>query len=136
AIFRDAEKSFKSEKYLDAVRIYERVPDTGTNDKKLIGKVQGRIKKALEIVRTRLLPVLEQAREAEANGELDSAYKLYEQATTIDPRDKAGFEGIARIRGILHEKAKIVYTEGVIADSYSDFQTAKLKFEACLTIAP
>ena len=37
---------------------------------------------------------------------------------------------------MLHERAKAIYTEAVLAESYSDFATAKAKFQECLKAAP
>ena len=41
-----------------------------------------------------------------------------------------------RVKGALHEKSKEIYTEAVLAESYSDFATAKKKFQECLKTAP
>ena len=37
---------------------------------------------------------------------------------------------------VLHDQAKIIYTEALIAESYSDFSVSKKMFEDCLRIAP
>jgi hypothetical protein len=41
-----------------------------------------------------------------------------------------------RIRDVLTDRAKILYTEAVIAESYSDFKTAHAKFNEILKMAP
>ena len=69
-------------------------------------------------------------------GELPKAFNLYKRATVIDPPHQAGYAGMNRIRGILHDRAKMVYTEAVLAESYSDFINAKAKFKECLEFAP
>jgi hypothetical protein len=41
-----------------------------------------------------------------------------------------------RIRGILHDRAKALYIDAVLAESYSDFSVAKKKFQECRDVAP
>ena len=40
------------------------------------------------------------------------------------------------MRGILHDRAKSIYTEAVLAESYSDFVVAKKKFKEVLEVSP
>ncbi len=64
------------------------------------------------------------------------AYQNYKGATKVDPPHPAGHAGMARVKGFLHDRAKNLYTEAVIAESYSDFTTAQKKFKECLSTAP
>jgi tetratricopeptide (TPR) repeat protein len=54
----------------------------------------------------------------------------------VEASDSKGDLGMARIRGILNERAKAIYTEGILAESYSDFAKAREKFEELQKIAP
>ena len=47
-----------------------------------------------------------------------------------------GYAGMERIRGILTEQSKALYTEALIAESYSDFKVAYQKFKEILSVAP
>jgi tetratricopeptide (TPR) repeat protein len=47
-----------------------------------------------------------------------------------------GRAGMERIRGVLNAQAKSIYTEGVLAESYSDFPKARQKFKELLEKAP
>lgn len=81
-------------------------------------------------------PVLADAKSAEESGELAKAFKLFRKATVIDPPHPAGYAGMNRIRKVLHDRAKVIYTEAVVAESYSDFEAAKKKYRECLEVAP
>ncbi len=81
-------------------------------------------------------PVLKQAKEREVSGELAEAYRLYEKSTQIDPGFPEGYKGMSRIRGNLHDRAKVLYVEGILAESYSDFDTAQKRFSEILTFVP
>jgi tetratricopeptide (TPR) repeat protein len=72
----------------------------------------------------------------EQSGEFAQAFKLYQRATRIDPPHPAGYAGMKRVRGILHERAKLIYAEGVLAESFSDFANAERKFKEVLKVAP
>jgi hypothetical protein len=60
----------------------------------------------------------------------------YTQALTIEPDSADGKKGLDRVKVILNERAKALYTEAVLAESYSDFSTAKKKFQQCSETAP
>lgn len=81
-------------------------------------------------------PVLKEAEAREAAGEYFKALELYRKLIRIDSHHPAGYAGVNRVSGYLHEKAKAAYTEGVLAESYSDFVTSKKKFQECMEIAP
>jgi tetratricopeptide (TPR) repeat protein len=81
-------------------------------------------------------PVLQEAKEAETAGEFSKAFQLYRKAIRIDPPHREGYAGVNRIKGILHERAKSIYTEAILAENFSDFANAKKLFQECLQIAP
>ncbi len=81
-------------------------------------------------------PVLAEAKTSEGAGEFSKAFSLFKKATQIDPPHPAGYAGMNRIKGVLHDRAKTVYTEAIIAESYSDFANAKRMFQECLDTAP
>jgi tetratricopeptide (TPR) repeat protein len=81
-------------------------------------------------------PLLAEGRQAEQSNEYSKAYRLYQQATQVDPNHPEGYAGMNRVRSMLHNRAKVIYTEAVLAESYSDFATAEKKFRECLEISP
>ncbi|MGE0615815.1 MAG: FHA domain-containing protein [Bacteriovoracia bacterium] len=135
-IYRDGQKLQKRGRYLSAVGAYRQINDLGATDRKLLARAKSRIAECLASLKALLDPVLEQAKSAEEGGDLVQAFKLYERATKIDPRDQTGFKGMERIRGVLHQRAKLAYSEAIIAESYSDFEMAKRKYAETMNIAP
>jgi pSer/pThr/pTyr-binding forkhead associated (FHA) protein/tetratricopeptide (TPR) repeat protein len=119
-----------------AMQRFSRVPDTGTNDQTILAQAKKETAECLVRIQERLEPVLQQARENEGIEEYAEAFRLYREATEIDPSQEEGYQGMDRIRGVLHQRAKALYTEAVLAESYSDFDLAREKFEACLDVAP
>jgi pSer/pThr/pTyr-binding forkhead associated (FHA) protein/tetratricopeptide (TPR) repeat protein len=126
----------KDGKYRDAIDLYKKVAELGANDAVLLKKAATMIRTCLDSIRELREPHLKRAKEFELNGDLASAFKEFKTATEIDPPNPEGWSGMDRIRDVLTERSKILYTEGVIAESYSDFKTAHDKFTAILKTAP
>lgn len=126
----------KAGKYREAIELYKKVPDLGTNDSVLIKKSATMVKTCQDSIRELREPHLKRAKEFETNGDLASAFKEYQTATEVDPSHPDGWAGMDRIRDILTERAKILYTEAVISESYSDFKSAHAKFTDILKMAP
>jgi pSer/pThr/pTyr-binding forkhead associated (FHA) protein len=126
----------KEKKYRDAIDTFRKVAEIGATDKKAERQAAARIRDIQKIISDLRDPVLAEAKQSEDSQDYPKAYHLYEQATEIDPSYPAGYAGMDRIRGILHEKAKALYIEAVLAESYTDFETAKKKYLDCKTVAP
>jgi hypothetical protein len=62
--------------------------------------------------------------------------KFYARALAIDPSYGPAAQGLDRVRKTLHERAKVIYTEAVLAESYSDFDTAKAKYKEIVNLSP
>lgn len=99
-------------------------------------KLQQGIEKAKEELETEMNPLLADAKQKEDLKEYAQAFKLFEKASVLDPEATAPKEGMERIRDTLHAKAKGLYTEGLLNESYSDFETAKQKFQETKDTAP
>lgn len=126
----------KQGKCHSAMKVLGTVGDLGASDLKPVAKAGVAIQGCQKWIKDRRDPVLAEAKQAEEGGEFSRAYGLYEKAAKIDPPHPAGHAGMKRIRGVLHERAKVIYTEAVLAESYSDFTTAEKKFRECLEAAP
>ncbi|MBI2711519.1 MAG: FHA domain-containing protein [Bdellovibrio sp.] len=136
ALFAEATQLKKKKHYHDAIATYQKSIDIGVTDPKLAPLSKSMIavcRKAIGHLRD---PVLRHAKEAEDANEYAKAFALYKKATRIDPPHPAGYAGMNRIRKVLHEQAKVSYTEAILAESYSDFENAKKMFQETLTIAP
>lgn len=81
-------------------------------------------------------PFLKEGHDLEQSGELAKAYKVYEKALKVDPASNEARTGMERTSQVLHDRARSAYTEGVLAESYSDFTTAIRKYEEILGTVP
>jgi pSer/pThr/pTyr-binding forkhead associated (FHA) protein/tetratricopeptide (TPR) repeat protein len=136
-VYAEAMAEKKAGKFHAAIGTFGKVGDTGTNDKKLVNKAKAQQKACLAAIKAKFDPVLAQAKEAEQGQEFSKAYKLYQDAIKIDPwREKEPRAGMHRIYSVLKERAKVLFTEGVLFESYSDYGNASKKFKECLEVAP
>lgn len=126
----------KAGKFREAIEIYKKVPELGTDDPLLLKKYITMVKTCQDSMQDLREPHLRKAKAFEQEGDLGSAFKEFQLATEVDPTHAAGWAGMDRIRDVLTERAKILYTEAVIAESYSDFKTANAKFKEILKMAP
>lgn len=135
-IYREGMALQKAGQYHDAIDTYHRVLDANPHDKRIIANAKKQIKASERTIRAQREPLLEKAREAEKAGDFSTAYSSFEEATRVDPPHREGYKGMERIRDILEGKARTLYTDGVIAESYSDFKGAHAKFNEILKTAP
>ena len=134
--FANADKLRNTGDCLGAIDAFSDVLKIDVSDQKIYRLAKARISECRRIIRNQIEPVLAEAKAAEAAGEPSRAYKFYLKATRIDPLDPVGFEGMARIRDTLHERAKITYTEAVLMESFGEFVKARQKFNDTLDVAP
>ncbi|MBC7386618.1 MAG: FHA domain-containing protein [Cryobacterium sp.] len=126
----------KAGKFRQAIDIYRKVAELGSIDSVLLRKAGTMIQTCKDSIRDLREPHLVKAKELEQAADLAAAFKEFQLATEVDPTHPLGWAGMERIRDILTERAKILYTEAVIAESYSDFTTAHDRFSAILKMAP
>jgi len=135
-IYKEGMDLKKRGKFHTAIATFAKVEDIGASEKKVTSLAKLQIKKCRAAIVALRDPVLAEAKQKEDAGELVTAFKLYQKATKIDPPHPAGYAGMGRIKNVLHDRAKVIYTEAILAESYSDFETAKRKFNECLDTAP
>jgi pSer/pThr/pTyr-binding forkhead associated (FHA) protein/tetratricopeptide (TPR) repeat protein len=119
-----------------AIRIFSGIDGQTVTDSKLIRSAAAGIRECRERITSQVRPLLEEGKSYETKAEWRKAYSVYERVDLIDPGNAIARDGRDRIRKTLHDRAKIHYTEAVVAESFSDFDTAKRKFEECLATAP
>ncbi|MEK6705030.1 MAG: hypothetical protein AABZ06_04525, partial [Bdellovibrionota bacterium] len=134
--YKDGMLLKKSGKFHSAIAQFEKVIDMGASDKRTLKLSKRMINASIAAIASLVGPVLTEAKQLEESGEHAKAFQTYRKATQIDPGNQKGHAGMDRIRGVLHEKAKAIYTEAVLAESYSDFTIAKKKFKECMGVAP
>jgi pSer/pThr/pTyr-binding forkhead associated (FHA) protein/tetratricopeptide (TPR) repeat protein len=135
-IYQEALSLKKLGKYHSAIATFQKAIDIGASDEKILFLAKKMMAQCRAIIRKLRDPILEEAKKLEETGEFPKAFALYRKATRIDPYHPAGFAGMSRIRGILHDRAKTIYSEAVLAESFSDFAGAKKLFQDCLAVAP
>ena len=135
-IYRQGLSQSRLGRYSASIVTFKKTLSIGVTDKKLKSLVHARIQKAREQIAKLRDPIFKDAEAAEAANDLANAFKLYKKSTEIDSQYRAGFDAMNRIRGALHDRAKTIYTEAVIAENYSDFENAERLFKSCLDTAP
>ncbi len=123
-------------KFHSAIKVLKKVAEIGTSDRAILARAIGLINACRYSIAAVRDPLLAQGRDAETQNDYAAAYQAYLKASKVDPGNKLAVAGMGRVRGYLHEKAKVLYTEAVIAESYSDFSSARKKFEECMKMAP
>ena len=135
-VYRQGIVELNDKKYWASIRTLGKIKEIGVSDQKIIQQAKGKIQEIHKLIQRLRDPIFAEAKSAENAGDFAKAFHLFNDTTRIDPRFRAGFEGMSRVRGILHDRAKITYTEAVIAESYSDFESAENLFKKCQEIAP
>lgn len=119
-----------------AISAFQRVGKIEAVDRKPAQEAEGKTAECFEKIAAKRDPLLAEARESEGRQEFKKAFDSYKAAYDADPMHAEAPEGMNRIRRVLNEKARAVYTEAVLAESYSDFRTAAAKYKETLEIAP
>ncbi len=135
-VYRQGIAELNDKKYWASIRTLGKIQEIGVSDQKIIHQAKSKIQEIHKLIQRLRDPIFAEAKSAETAGDFAKAFHLFNDTTRIDPRFRAGFEGMNRVRGILHDRAKITYTEAVIAESYSDFESAESLFKKCQEIAP
>lgn len=129
--------TFKNDQYIKALAEANKLADNGWNEKDYLDRVEGlknEIKAKLSSV---IDPLLREAtNQRQEGGDLVKANEAYNQVLKVDSTNKEALNGKAAIKEILHTRAKRFYAEAILADSISDLNEAKDKFEKCLRTAP
>lgn len=135
-IFEEAMGLKNQRKYHSAIATFQKVLDVGSSDTRLRESAKKMVSICQQLIRKARDPLLKAALKKEKAGEFTQAFALYMKATKVDPPHPTGYAGMNRIKGVLHDRAKAIYTEAILAESYSDFSTAKKMFTECLEVAP
>jgi pSer/pThr/pTyr-binding forkhead associated (FHA) protein/tetratricopeptide (TPR) repeat protein len=119
-----------------AIQVFGNVGKIDSIDRRPAGLAKRGIASIEEEIRQVLAPLMADAKQADDAQDYVKAMQGYEAALKIEPDSKEAGAAIDRIRGILHERAKVLFTEAIIAESYSDFSGARKKFQDCRQMAP
>jgi tetratricopeptide (TPR) repeat protein len=135
-VYKSGNALFKAGHYRSAIAKFNEIFGMGTTDPAIERMAAKKIRICKAAIKATREPLLAKAKQNEQDGNMPEAFELYQKATRIDPSHPEGYAGMNRIRGVLHERAKKIYTEAVLAESYSDFAGAQKKFEEVLKVSP
>lgn len=134
--YREALVIKNEQRYYDAIEALEAVYDLSPEDPRLVQEIKNSIRACYRAIETARQPLLQAATELEKSGQLIEAYHKYEELAKLDPESDLPQKAMQKIRDTLTEQVKSVYIEGVFAESYDDYETARRKFSEVLSKVP
>jgi pSer/pThr/pTyr-binding forkhead associated (FHA) protein/tetratricopeptide (TPR) repeat protein len=135
-IVASGNEALRQRRWFRAIEIFKSVFELETNDKRILGQANSGISRARSGIASARDPLLEEGRRLEQESSYSEAFKKFSEARKIDPSSAEARNGMERVRGFLRDRSKQLYTEAVLAESYSDFTLAKTRFEQLLQVAP
>ncbi len=132
--FKDAVSLETQKKYYEALDRFDEILSRNLTNQKLIDAIKFEVSKVENKIDEEKEPVLTQGKQMEKEGKLSDAYRAYSKTLEIDPMDEEAPAGMSRIKDVLTDRAKRIYTEAVFAESYGDFDTAEKKFREVLDV--
>lgn len=123
-------------KCLDAIESFEEVLTLEVTDRRPLRLSTRGISACRAWIKSKRDPLLAKGKRHETALELDLAYQSYLQANRIDPGNSIAVAGMNRVKGVLHDRARVLFNEAIVAESYSDFDSAFKKFKECAAVAP
>lgn len=131
------EKTFKADKYLQAIAEAEKLSEVDWQEKDWLDRVEKLKVNIRQKLASVIDPLLAEAKvQRGEGGDLVKARDRYNDVLKVDPLNPVAKNGLAEIRDILTQRAKRFYVDAIIAESVSDLQEAKDKYEKCLRTAP
>jgi pSer/pThr/pTyr-binding forkhead associated (FHA) protein len=131
-----AEAFFKEKRYVDALEILDEVVERVDLDARFAKRIENRIQDIEKVMASERDPHIESAKRLESEGKLGEAHREYKAAIAIDPSDSEGPAGIKRIQGQLNSMAKAIYSDGVIAEGFGDYDVAEKKYREVIETVP
>ena len=134
--YRAAQKTFEDKNYFAALDQFDAILTREGLPAKFAALVKGDIRKVEDAIAAERDPLIEKGKKLEKEENYTDAYNAYLQASKVDPTDNEAPAGMNRIRGVLTSRAKGIYSEAVIAESFSDFELAEKKYREVLEVVP
>lgn len=131
-----SKKLAEEKKYFEALDRYDALMERAGPFPKLAEQLKKDIKSAEDAINAEREPLVKQGKQFEQEGKFAEAYKAFDRAYKVDPTDAEAPEGMARIQGVLNARAKGIYSEGVIAESFSEYDAAEKKYREVLEVVP
>ncbi len=135
-IVASGNEALRQRRWFRAIEIFRSVFELEMNDKRIMAQANSGITRARSGIAAARDPLIEEGRRLEQESSYGEAFKKFSEARRIDPSSVEARNGMERVRGFLRDRSKQLYTEAVLAESYSDFILAKARFEQLLQVAP
>ena len=135
ALLDEGQKLLRQKKYYEAIDKMNEAPLMGYQDEGMLNEAKQIASEARRRLREDVKPFLEDAVRAMASGDMAKARDGYMAALRIDARNKTARAALDGIKKMLFERARRIYTEGLIAEGVSSYREARSKFKECLDIA-
>lgn len=129
---REARELYQSGKYYDAIDKLADAPVIFAEDTKLLDEAKEIISLAKAALKEKAAPHLAAARTAMSEENFKAAADSFNKALRIDHKNAEAKLGLEKIRQILHNRSKRIYTDALIAEGVSDYKMARAKFKECL----
>jgi tetratricopeptide (TPR) repeat protein len=136
AVYKEGVALHRDGKLRKALAVFAKVKEIGAVDARPARLANQQIKSIHAKIETQLEPILREGKEKEDAQDFVNAMASYNKALSIEPDSGDANRGFNRVKSILNDRAKALYTEAVLAESYSDFATAKKRFQQCSEMAP
>jgi pSer/pThr/pTyr-binding forkhead associated (FHA) protein/tetratricopeptide (TPR) repeat protein len=129
-------EQLKQRRWFKAIDTFKSVSEIEVRDQRIFAQAQSGIARARSGIAGGRDPLLAEGRRLEQESSYIEAFRKYAQAREVDPSSAEAKKGMDRTRNILRDRSKQLYTEAVLAESYSDFTLAKSRFEQLLQTSP
>lgn len=128
---------FKDKQYITAMKEVEKLFDNGWSEQSYVDKVDKLKTDIRDELKSVLDPWLREAQNQRGEGgDLVKAKNAYLEVLKIDGTNQEARVGLADIRQVLVLRAMRFYNEAILAESVSDLQEAREKYEKCLHTSP
>lgn len=131
-----ARKTLEEKDYFAALDQFDALLEKEGLPQKLVTRIKADIRTAEDAIAQLRDPLLEKGKKLEKEENYTDAYNAYLEASKVDPTDTEAPAGMSRIRGVITNRAKAIYSEAVIAESFSDFDVAEKKYREVLEVVP
>ena len=132
---REGRDLLKAGKYYEVMEKMEEAPVIFARDEQMLNEAKGMIVEAKSLLKGKIRPHLEVARAAMSESNFQSARDAYYKTLKIDDRNVEAKIGLGKIKDVLHERSKRIYTDASIAEGISDYKSARTKYKECLDSA-
>jgi hypothetical protein len=132
---KELEAIYASGKYYETIDKADDVMNLFAGEASVVEKARSLQQKARQAIKARLQPHLEAGAKAMAEGNYSLAQAEFRKALAVESYNRQARAGLDKIRDIMHDRSRKIFTEALVAESISDYRTARAKFKECFDSA-